>query len=152
MAASESSESETREVLKMRKMTFLAAAALFVAPALAGAQSRPPSPASDPAPTQAPAPSTAEPRADHADKAAKGQTAKGELVKVDADAKTITVKGTDGVETEYAYTAATNVAGFSEGVSGLATKSGSKVTVHFTDDMGKKTATKIEIAGDKKTS
>jgi Cu/Ag efflux protein CusF len=126
-------------------MTFPAlAAALFIAPALAGAQSPSPSPA--PAPTQAPAPSTAEPKAD------KAMTAKGELVKVDADAKTITIKGADGVETEFAYTATTEVKGGSDGVAGLATKSGSKVTVHFTSDMGKKTATKIEVSGDKKTS
>ena len=129
----------------MRKMTFPAlAAALFIAPALAGAQSPSPSPA--PAPTQAPAPSTAEPKAD------KAMTAKGELVKVDADAKTITIKGADGVETEFAYTATTDVKGGADGVAGLATKSGSKVTVHFTSDMGKKTATKIEVSGDKKTS
>ena len=128
----------------MKKMTYLAAAALFVAPALAGAQS--PSPSPSPAPTQAPAPSAAEPRADKAEKA------KGELVKVDATAKTITIKGADGVETEFAYTATTEVPGASDGVAGLATKSGSKVTVHFTSDMGKKTATKIEVSGDKKTS
>ena len=79
-------------------------------------------------------------------------TAKGELVKVDADAKTITIKGADGVETEFAYTATTDVKGGPDGVAGLATKSGSKVTVHFTTDMGKKTATKIEVSGDKKTS
>jgi hypothetical protein len=137
----------------MRKMTFpaLAAAALFVAPALAGAQSPSPSPSPSPAPTQAPAPapSTAEPRADRADKA---MTAKGELVKVDDTAKTITIKGADGVETEFAYSAATEVAGGREGVAGLATKSGSKVTVHYTTDMGKKTVTKIEVSGDKKTS
>ena len=131
----------------MRKITFpaLAAAAFFVAPALAGAQS--PSPSPSPAPTQAPAPAPmAEPKAD------KALTAKGELVKVDADAKTITIKGADGVETEFAYTATTDVKGGSDGVAGLATKSGSKVTVHFTSDMGKKTATKIEVSGDKKTS
>ena len=128
----------------MRNMTFPAlVAALFIAPALAGAQSPSPSPA--PAPTQAPAPSTAEPKAEK-------MTAKGELVKVDADAKTITIKGADGVETEFAYTATTDVKGGSDGVAGLATKSGSKVTVHFTTDMGKKTATKIEVSGDKKTS
>ena len=131
----------------MRKMTFPAlAAALFVVPALAAAQSPSPSPSPSPAPTQAPAPSTAEPRAD------KAQTAKGELVKVDADAKTITIKGADGVETEFAYTATTDVPGASEGVAGLATKSGSKVTVHYTTEMGKKTASKIEVQGAKKTS
>ena len=66
-------------------------------------------------------------------------------MKVDATAKTITIKGADGVETEFAYTATTEVPGASDGVAGLATKSGSKVTVHFTSDMGKKTATKIEV-------
>ena len=131
---------------KMTSFSALAAAALFVAPALAGAQAPSPSPSPSPAPTQAPAPSTAEPRAD------KAMSAKGELVKVDADAKTITIKGADGVETEFAYTATTDVKGGSDGVAGLATKSGSKVTVHFTSDMGKKTATKIEVSGDKKTS
>jgi hypothetical protein len=132
----------------MRKITFpaLAAAAFLVAPALAGAQAPSPSPSPSPAPTQAPAPSASEPRAD------KALSAKGELVKVDADAKTITIKGADGVETEFAYTAATEVGGGREGVAGLATKSGSKVTVHYTSDMGKKTATKIEVAGDKKSS
>ena len=72
--------------------------------------------------------------------------------RVDADAKKITIKGADGVETEFAYSAATEVAGGREGVSGLATKSGSKVTVHYTSDMGTKTATKIEVSGDKKSS
>jgi|1185.fasta_scaffold50971_3 hypothetical protein len=146
----------------MRKMTFpVLAAALFVAPALAGAQSPSPSSPQSPSPTQppthqAPAPGTSagDTRSDKADKSAKAQTLKGELVKVDADAKTITVKGADGVETEFAYTATTNVPGGHEGVSGLATKSGSKVTVHYTNDMGKKTATRIELAdkADKKTS
>jgi hypothetical protein len=138
----------------MKKMTFpaLAAAALFVAPALAGAQSPSPSPSPSPAPTQAPSPTASEPRADQADKADKAQSAKGELVKVDAVAKTISVKGADGVETEYAYNDTTEVAGGREGVAGLATKSGSKVTVHFKNDMGKKTATKIEVAADKKSS
>ena len=63
---------------KMTSFSALAAAALFVAPALAGAQAPSPSPSPSPAPTQAPAPSTAEPRAD------KAMSAKGELVKVDA--------------------------------------------------------------------
>jgi hypothetical protein len=133
----------------MKQMTYSAIAAAFIAlPALAGAQTPPPSPSPSPAPAPAPAPM--EQRADRADK--KTDTAKGELVKVDAVAKKITIKGADGVETDYAYTDATEVAGGREGVAGLATKSGSKVTVHFTNDMGTKTATKIEVSGDKKSS
>jgi hypothetical protein len=133
----------------MKQMTYSAIAAAFIAlPALAGAQTPPPSPSPSPAPAPAPAPM--EQRADRADK--KTDTAKGELVKVDAVAKKITIKGADGVETDFAYTDATEVAGGREGVAGLATKSGSKVTVHFTNDMGTKTATKIEVSGDKKSS
>ena len=128
----------------MKQMTYSAIAAAFIAlPALAGAQTPPPSPS----PAPAPAPAPMEQRADK-----KTDTAKGELVKVDAVAKKITIKGADGVETDFAYTDATEVAGGREGVAGLATKSGSKVTVHFKDDMGTKTATKIEVSGDKKSS
>lgn len=142
----------------MKKMMFPAlAAALFVAPALAGAQSPSPSPSpqtppsSTPPAAAAPAPTAgAEQRADRA--SAKAETARGELVKVDADAKKITIKDATGVETEFAYTDATEVAGGRDGVAGLATKSGSKVTVHYKSDMGTKTATKIEVAGDKKSS
>ena len=136
----------------MRKtmLPAVAAAALFVAaPALASAQA--PSPTAPPA-TQAPttpAPTAGSQSADRK-ASAKAETAKGELVKVDADAKKITIKGADGVETDFAYSAATEVEGGRDGVAGLATKSGSKVTVHFTSDMGTKTATKIEVAGDKK--
>jgi hypothetical protein len=135
----------------MKQMTYSAIAAAFIAlPALAGAQTPPPSPSPSPAPAPAPAPAPMEQRADRADK--KTDVAKGELVKVDADAKKITIKDATGVETEFAYTATTEVAGGREGVAGLATKSGSKVTVHFTNDMGTKTATKIEVSGDKKSS
>jgi hypothetical protein len=128
----------------MKKMTFTAiAAALFVAPALAGAQAPPPSPA--PAPTQAPAPAPIAAQASER----KAETAKGELVKVDADAKKLTIKSADGVETEFAYNETTEVAGGRDGVAGLATKAGAKVTVHFKSDMGTKTATKIEVQGAK---
>ena len=135
----------------MKQMTYSAIAAAFIAlPALAGAQTPPPSPSPSPSPAPAPAPAPMEQRADRADK--KTDTAKGELVKVDAVAKKITIKGADGVETDFAYTDATEVKGGTEGVAGLATKSGSKVTVHFSNDMGTKTATKIEVSGDKKSS
>ena len=73
----------------------------------------------------------------------------GELVKVDAEAKKITIKSADGKETDYAYSATTEVTGGQDGVAGLATKAGTKVTVHFKSDMGTKTATKIEVAEQK---
>ena len=129
----------------MKKMTFpaIAAAAFFIAtPALA--QTPPPSPSPSPSPSTAPAPAPMPQSGEM--RSAKADTAKGELVKVDADAKKITIKGADGVETEFAYSDATEVAGGRDGVAGLATKSGSKVTVHFKNDAGTKTATKIDVA------
>jgi hypothetical protein len=133
----------------MKNMTYAAIAAAFlVAPALAGAQQPSPSPSPSPAPTQAPAPAGAEMRADRADKANKGETARGELVKIDSEAKKLTIKGADGTETSFAYTDATEVGGGGrDGVAGLATKSGSKVVVHYTTEAGTKTATKIEVQG-----
>jgi hypothetical protein len=128
------------------KQTFNAlAAALFIAaPALAGAQTPPSqSPSPSPSPSPAPAPATPAPMQSEG-RSARAETAKGELVKVDADAKKITIKGADGMETDYAYTDTTDVAGGS-GVAGLATKAGTRVTVHFKSEAGTKTATKIEV-------
>jgi hypothetical protein len=126
-------------------MMFPALAAVLIAsPALAGSQApaQTPPPTTPPS-TQAPAPMP-EPRAAKADKVT------GELVKVDDVAHKLTIKGADGVETEFAYSDATEVAG-GTGIAGLATKAGAKVTVHFKSDMGVKTATKIETS-DKKGS
>jgi hypothetical protein len=133
----------------MKKMMFSAiAAAVLAAPALAGAQSPSPSPAPSP---QTPPPSSTPPAATAPAQAGESRSARaekstGELVKVDAVAKKLTIKGADGIETDFAYSDATEVAGGQDGVAGLATKAGTKVTVHFKSDMGTKTATKIEVA------
>ena len=125
----------------MKRMMFPAiAAALFVAPTLAGAQAPAPQTPPQSEPPAAAAPAQGAPKADAA-------VARGELVKVDADGKKITVKGADGVETEFAYNDATEIAGGRDGAAGLATKSGSMVAVAYTTDNGVKTATKIEIQG-----
>jgi hypothetical protein len=127
----------------MKRMMFPAiAAALFVAPTLAAAQAPAPQTPPQSEPPAAAAPAQPAPKAD-----AKATVARGELVKVDADGKKITVKGADGVETAFAYNDATEIAGGRDGAAGLATKSGSKVVVEFTSDKGVKTATKIEIQG-----
>jgi hypothetical protein len=128
----------------MKRMMFPAfAAALFVAPSLAAAQApAPQAPPPQSEPPAAAAPAQPAPKAE-----AKATVARGELVKVDADGKKITVKGADGVETEFAYNDATEIAGGRDGAAGLATKSGSKVVVQYTSDKGVKTATKIEIQG-----
>ena len=125
----------------MKRMMFPAiAAALFVAPTLAAAQAPAPQTPPQSEPPAAAAPAQPAPKSEAA-------LVRGELVKVDADGKKITVKGADGVETEFAYNDATEIAGGRDGAAGLATKSGSKVVVHYTSDKGVNTATKIEIQG-----
>ena len=127
----------------MKNMTFSAIAAAFIAaPALAGAQSPSPSPQNPP--SQTPPPATAPAQAAEP-RAARAEKVKGELVKVDAEAKKITIKDATGLETSFAYSDATEVTGGQAGVAGLATKSGAKVTVHFKTEAGAKTATKIEV-------
>ena len=71
----------------------------------------------------------------------KAQIAEGTLVKVDAAAKTLSVKTPKG-EMEFRYTDQTQISG-ADGVEGLATQSGAPVKVHF--DAATKTATQIEV-------
>ncbi len=77
---------------------------------------------------------------------------KGELVQVDAKAKTLTIKdGTANVE--FRYTDETAVTGADKDVAGLATMSGAQVTVHYKveqpgpqeESQPVRTATKIEV-------
>jgi hypothetical protein len=78
---------------------------------------------------------------------ARDMQARGELVKVDAEAKTLSIKSADGAEMTFAYNDSTQVTGAQEGVAGLATKAGTRVTVHYTSSGATKTATKIEVQG-----
>jgi len=72
----------------------------------------------------------------------KAQIVEGELARVDAAAKTLSVKTSKG-EMEFRYTDQTQSSGAEGGVEGLATQSGAPVKVHF--DAASKTATKIEV-------
>ena len=72
-----------------------------------------------------------------------GAVIDGELTKVDATAKTLSVKDSKGQEMEFRYNDQTQISGAEGGVEGLATKSGTPVRVHY--DAASKTATKIEI-------
>src|SRR5262245_34270832 len=85
----------------------------------------------------APAPAPAANASDH--------TLTGDLTKVDATAKTITVKAADGKETTFAYTETTTVTGARD-VAGLATMKDQKVTVTFTEDAASKSKTATKIA------
>jgi hypothetical protein len=80
------------------------------------------------------------------DSGAKGEVAKGELVRVDTSAKTIAIRPEQGSDSMvFAYTDATKVTGAGESVAGLATMSGSLVTVHFTKQQQGNVATQIDV-------
>lgn len=72
----------------------------------------------------------------------KASIAEGELTKVDAATKTLSVKTAKG-EMEFRYNDQTQISGAEGGVEGLATLSGAPVKVHF--DAASKTATRIEV-------
>lgn len=73
-------------------------------------------------------------------------SATGELMSVDADKQMLTIKAVDGSEWTFRYTEDTEVDAAQDGVAGLATKSGTLVTVHFISEGEVKTATRIEAA------
>jgi hypothetical protein len=71
----------------------------------------------------------------------------GELVSVDANAKTITIQPATGAELKIAYTDTTDISGAQKDAAGLATMKDARVTVHFTEDAQTKakTATRIIV-------
>ena len=71
------------------------------------------------------------------------QIFEGELIKVDATAKTLSVRNSAGQEMEFRYSDQTLISGADGGVEGLATKSGTPVIVHF--DTATRTAGKIAV-------
>jgi hypothetical protein len=79
---------------------------------------------------------------------------RGELLRVDTKARTLTIKGGDGSKVDFRYTDQTEVTGADKGVAGLATMNGVQVTVHYKveqpgpqqeDPQPIRTATKIEV-------
>lgn len=92
---------------------------------------------------QAPAPAPAQPPAPGAQ--ARATMVQGELVRVDADKQMLWIEGADGKEIQFRYTAATEVSGEAQNVEGLATKTGTRVTVEFRVEGSEAIATKIVI-------
>jgi len=69
----------------------------------------------------------------------------GTLVKVDAEAKTITAKDADNKEMMFHFTDQTQIVGSEKTVQGLAGKSGSKVNITYKAERGGNTAERIEL-------
>ena len=73
------------------------------------------------------------------------QSVGGELVKVDAANQTLTVKQENGEEVQFQYDSNTKVEGSQNGVQGLSSETGARVTVQYAEGSGKRMATVIEI-------
>jgi hypothetical protein len=71
----------------------------------------------------------------------------GELTRVDIQARTFSVKSAAGAEMLFRYDDKTIVTGAEGNVAGLATSSGSEVTVTYRNDSAGNMAAKIEIHG-----
>lgn len=74
----------------------------------------------------------------------------GELVAVDTDAKTITVRPDQGEAVQIQYSDDTKVTGAQQNVAGLATAKNARVTVTFQEKGAAKIATQIEVQAEKK--
>jgi hypothetical protein len=74
------------------------------------------------------------------------QTAQGELLDVDGKANTFTIKTQTG-EMTFRYNDQTKVTGAQKGVSGLATMTGSQVTVMYRKEGQINLATSIDVKG-----
>ncbi len=75
----------------------------------------------------------------------KSSVASGELVKVDTAARTIVIRTESGPQMQFSYTAETKVVGAEKGVAGLATMTGTPVTVEFTKHEQTNLAKEIEV-------
>jgi hypothetical protein len=69
----------------------------------------------------------------------------GELVSIAPDSKTLVVKTTGDKDMTFTYTDQTEIVGADKGVSGLATMTGSPVTVHYAVHGTSNVAVKIEV-------
>ena len=107
--------------------------------ALAQAPSQPPSAPPSPVSPAAPPSSSAGAQAD-----TQLQTATGELVSIDAKESTMKVKTATG-EVTIKYDDDTKVSGASRNTAGLATMSGSQVTVRYKKDGASNVASSIEV-------
>jgi hypothetical protein len=101
-------------------------------------------------PPARPAPGAPSPGAAASQQRPAAQIARGELSSVDAQAKMLTIKPTEGAEQKFQYNDATKVTGDRAGVAGLATLNGKQVVVHFTSQGANRVATEIEVQADKK--
>lgn len=78
------------------------------------------------------------------------KTFSGQLSKVDATAKEITLKGADNKEMIFSYNDQTKMSGVDGGAQGLAGKTGASLKVTYRENRGANLATQIEVQGQEK--
>ena len=71
--------------------------------------------------------------------------AQGQLMRVDANARMIAIRTSEGAQMRFSYNDDTKVIGADEGVSGLATMAGTDVTIHYFKNQTENVATQIEV-------
>ena len=69
----------------------------------------------------------------------------GQLSKIDASAKSVSVKDSENKEMTFSYTEQTEVVGVENNVQGLTGKTGTQVRISYREDRGSNIATKIEL-------
>jgi hypothetical protein len=74
------------------------------------------------------------------------KTMSGQLSKVDATAKEITLKSADNKETIFTYNDQTKISGVEGGPQGLAGRTGANLKVTYRENRGANLATQIEVA------
>lgn len=79
----------------------------------------------------------------------KAMVATGELQSVDTTNQTFTIKDAKGEQVQFRYDASTQVEGSSEGVQGLSSQTGTRVSVQYEEKSGQKMATRIVISKEK---
>ena len=77
--------------------------------------------------------------------AQEAKTAQGQLMRVDADASTLSIQTAQGAPMVFRYNSSTKVVGAEKGVAGLATMTGAPVTVQFVQQEKDNIALQIEI-------
>lgn len=77
------------------------------------------------------------------------KTYQGQLSKVDATAKEITLKGTDNKEMIFTYNDQTQMTGVDNAPQGLSGKTGSNLKVTYRENRGTNLATHIEVQAQK---
>jgi len=120
---------------------------LGTAPQLFAQDSRAPqAPPQSQQPPQTQQPPAQQPPAQQPHERQQSMTAQGQLTRVDTDARTIAITS-QGMPMVFRYTAETKVVGGDKGVAGLATMTGTEVTIQYVQQEKDNVASQIEIRG-----